>query len=143
MRHTSAPISLAAVGAFGILGVMNFEAQHIVTIVGGILALVGTWLTARATLRARQAEVRQAEEKARTEAKQAEEVQRHLERQAFVDQLQEERDASSKKVELFSEKIDTMWRDKAASREHVAALRRQIWDGGNPPPVDPPAGYIE
>lgn len=143
MRHTCAPISLAAVGAFGILGVMNFQPEHIVTIIGGLLLLLGTWLTARATAKSRAAEVRHAEDKARMEARQAEDAQRHLERQAFLEQLQEERDASNRKVEVFSDRIDMMWRDKAASREHVAALRRQIWEGGAPPPVSPPEGYIE
>lgn len=143
MRHTCAPISLAAVGAFGILGGMTFEPGHIVTIAGAILALIGTWLTARATAKARAAEVRHAEDKARMEARQAEDAQRHLERQAFTEQLQEERNAANDKLQKALDKLDAMWRDKSASREHVAALRRQVWEGGAPPPVSPPAGYIE
>lgn len=143
MRHTCAPICLATVGAFGILGSMTFEPQHIVTIIGGVLLLIGTWLTARATQKSRAAEVRHAADKATSEARRAEDAQRHLERQAFIEQLQEERDVSSAKVEVFSDKIDAMWRDKSASREYVAALRRQIWNGDKPPPIDPPAAYIE
>lgn len=143
MRHTCAPISLAAVGAFGIVGGMDFGPDHIVTLLGGTLLLIGTWLTARATAKSRAAEVRHAADVARAEARQAEDAQRHLERQAFIEQLQEERNASNAKVQEFSDKVDMMWRDKSASREYVAALRRQIWNGDEPPPIDPPAAYIE
>lgn len=93
-----------------------------------------------------------------------ERTSRDLERQAFIDQVQEERDAAhallhqereeyatqlaAERRELrdertaYTSRLDTMWVDKAASREHVAALRDHIWQRKDPPPPDPPTGYI-
>lgn len=66
--------------------------------------------------------------------------------QQLIDQLQEERnryfDQLDKERSMYSEKLDKMWADKSASREHVAALREHIWQRKDPPPPDPPAGYI-
>ena len=89
---------------------------------------------------------------------------RDLERQAFIDQVQEERDAAhqllhqereeyaaqlaAERKELreertaYTSRLDTMWADKAASREHVAELRDHIWQRKDPPPPEPPPGYI-
>jgi uncharacterized protein YlxW (UPF0749 family) len=89
---------------------------------------------------------------------------RDAERQAFIDQVQEERDAANQLLhqereeyasqlaaerklireerEAYTSRLDTMWTDKAASREHVAELRDHIWQRKPPPPPEPPPGYI-
>lgn len=122
---------------------MTFDPGHIVTIIGAVLVLAGTWITARATARSKTAEVQHAREKSLAEERAAEAEQRRLERQEFVDQLREERNAANERTDKVNVLLDKMWTDKAASREHVAALRAQIWAGGTPPPVDPPEGYLE
>lgn len=64
------------------------------------------------------------------------------ERKSFVAELAKEREAfAAERTELLG-RLDKMWADKAASREHVAALRDHIWQRKDPPPPDPPAGYI-
>ena len=64
-------------------------------------------------------------------------------KQTLIDQLQEERTVLKEEGQAYRAKIDAFWKDKAMSRQHVAALRTQIWTRGEPPPVDPPEGYIE
>lgn len=115
----------------------------IASVAVGVPALAGTWFTARYSYRSKVAEVAQAreEERAVAEARQAE--QRNAERLTFVQQLQAERDAAHERAEKKDAQIDDMWRDKAASREYVAQLRAQVWSRDDPPPVSPPAGYIE
>lgn len=64
------------------------------------------------------------------------------ERKSFVEELKKEREAfAAERAELL-DRLDKMWADKAASREHVNALRDHIWQRKDPPPPDPPAGYI-
>lgn len=71
-------------------------------------------------------------------------TQRQLreERQEFAKQLVEERAAAQEERLAYTARLDQMWADKAASREHVAALRDHIWSRQAPPPPDPPPGYI-
>lgn len=128
-------------GAFGILEAVTLD--QIVTIIVAIIAASGAWVTARMTGRARQSELRHQVDKQRAADREAEAEQRRIERQTFVQQLREERDHAAARSDKLNLALDRMWADKAASREHVAALRRQIWEGGTPPPVMPPAGYIE
>lgn len=64
------------------------------------------------------------------------------ERKSFVDQLIAERAQQNADRVAYTERLDKMWADKAASREHVAALRDHIWQRKDPPPPEPPAGYI-
>lgn len=115
-----------------------------------IVAASATWGVAAMTqkskareIAAQAAQAKAAEAKERREARLAEDAQRAAERREFVDQLQEERQAALDRAASKDKIIDAMWRDKAASREHVAALRRQVWSGDEPPPVTPPPGYIE
>lgn len=67
--------------------------------------------------------------------------------QAFIDQLQEERDqyADLLREERRADQVrmDRMWADKAASREYIAQLRAHIHRGDPPPPPGAPDGYIE
>lgn len=67
--------------------------------------------------------------------------------QTLVDQLQEERvqyvGLLREEREMNERRLDRMWDDKAASRQHVAELRAHIFKGSPPPPPAPPAGYIE
>ncbi|MCC2030630.1 hypothetical protein [Microbacterium allomyrinae] len=67
-------------------------------------------------------------------------------RQAWFNQIQEERDAADRRaevsVEAFNAQADRFWADKAASRNHVGALTDHIWQRKPPPPPEPPAGYI-
>ena len=64
-------------------------------------------------------------------------------KQLLIDQLQEERALLKGEGVAYRAQIDKHWQDKALSREHVAALRHQVWSGGNPPPVAAPPGYVE
>lgn len=65
------------------------------------------------------------------------------ERKTYVDQLGKERAEQAAERVAYTRRLDAMWTDKAASREHVAALRDHIWQRKDPPPPDPPAGYIQ
>lgn len=65
------------------------------------------------------------------------------ERSVYVAQLSAERAELAAERQVWAERFDRMWADKAASRQHVAALRAHIWSRGEPPPPDPPAGYQE
>lgn len=63
----------------------------------------------------------------------------------MIDQLQEERDIRAKQIADLEAKIDAFYAfyaDKHASRLYVAALLDHIWQRQQPPPPDPPAGYI-
>lgn len=64
-------------------------------------------------------------------------------KQTLIDQLQEERNVLKGEGEAYRSQVNAFWKDKAMSRQHVAALRHQVWTRGNPPPVEPPDGYIE
>lgn len=119
------------------------EPEHLVTVVVAILVLIGTWFTARATTKSKAVEMKQASAKALAEERAAEAEQRRLERQEFVQQLREERDAANERTDKLNIALDRMWTDKSVSRDYVAALRAQIWAGGTPPPVTAPEGYIE
>jgi len=72
---------------------------------------------------------------------------RREDKQALIDQLQEERDqyAALLREERAAgdARLSRMWTDKAASRQHIAELRAHIYSGSPPPPPDPPRGYIE
>lgn len=67
-------------------------------------------------------------------------------RQLLIDQLQEERNATESRAAqdraAFTAQVDRLWTDKAASREHVNALRDHIWQRKPPPPPEPGEGYI-
>lgn len=67
--------------------------------------------------------------------------------QTLIDQLQEERKAYAEMLReeraVADARLDRMWADKAASRQHVADLRAHINRGDPPPPPTPPEGYIE
>ncbi len=67
--------------------------------------------------------------------------------QTLIDQIQEERDAYAQQLReeraAGDARLDKMWADKAASRQHVAQLRAHIYRGDPPPPPEPPVGYIE
>ena len=122
---------------------MTFDPGLVGTVIGAVLLLVGTWITARATSRSKAADIQAAKEQALIEERAAEAEQRRLERQEFVQQLREERDAANERTDRLNQALDKMWTDKSVSRDYVAALRAQIWAGGTPPPVTAPEGYIE
>lgn len=98
--------------------------EWVVAVAVALISASGGWLSA--TFAARQAQAQAT--------------------QALIDQIQEERTVAVKQADaerqMYSEKLDKMWADKAASREHVAALREHIWQRNDPPPPPPPAGYI-
>lgn len=92
--------------------------------VGGIL---GTWAVARKSAR---------------EDTQALIDQLQEERAAFVSQLEREREETRTKHAAYEDRIDAFWGDKLASRRYVGALVDHIYQRREPPPPDPPAGYI-
>ena len=61
---------------------------------------------------------------------------------AMIDQLQEERAVRESQVAVLQARIDSFYTDKHASRIFVAALIDHIWQRKQPPPPEPPAGYI-
>lgn len=67
--------------------------------------------------------------------------------QAFIDQVQEERNTYAQQLReeraANSDRLDALWADKAMSREYVAQLRAHIHQGSPPPPPPAPDGYIE
>lgn len=71
---------------------------------------------------------------ARTEAR--------TEAHAMIDQLQEERTVREGQVSALQSRIDGFYTDKHASRIFVASLIDHIWQRKQPPPPEPPAGYI-
>lgn len=125
------------------------DTSLIIAIVGAVGGIVAGFIAGVAAMRKTAADER---------------TSRDLERQAFIDQVQEERDAAHALLhqerqeysaqlaaerkelrderEAYTSRLDTMWVDKAASREHVAALRDHIWQRKDPPPPEPPPGYI-
>lgn len=60
----------------------------------------------------------------------------------MIDQLQEERTVREGQVAALQTRIDAFYTDKHASRQYVAALLDHIWQRQQPPPPDPPSGYI-
>lgn len=71
---------------------------------------------------------------ARTEAR--------TEAHAMIDQLQEEKLERQTEVIRLETRINEFYADKHASRIYVASLLDHIWQRKQPPPPDPPAGYI-
>lgn len=63
-------------------------------------------------------------------------------RHDLIDQLQEERDKRSEEIEKLNIRITAFYTDKHASRQYVAALLDAIWQRKEPPPPEPPTGYI-
>lgn len=102
------------------------------TIVIGLIAVSGGYATALVTSR-----------KAHSDDRQTLIDQLQEERKTYVDQLGAERAEQKAEREAYTKRLDAMWTDKAASREHVAALRDHIWQRKDPPPPEPPAGYIQ
>lgn len=60
----------------------------------------------------------------------------------MIDQLQEERTSRETQIAALELRIDAFYTDKHASRIYVASLIDHIWQRQQPPPPDPPAGYI-
>lgn len=97
------------------------------TLVGAVGGILATWAVARKTAR---------------EDTQALIDQLQEERTAFVEQLEKERAGMREDRVSYESKIDALWTDKAASRQYVGALTDHIWQRKDPPPPEPPAGYI-
>lgn len=96
-------------------------------LIGAIGGILGTWFLAR---------------KAAREDTHRLVDQLQEERSEFVQQLDKERLIARENRVAYEEKIDAFWRDKYASRRHVAALEDHIWQRREPPPPHPPEGYI-
>lgn len=64
------------------------------------------------------------------------------ERQMFVNQLSAERAQMAADRKSYEERVDRFWADKAASRNYVGSLLDHIWLRKEPPPPEPPPGYI-
>lgn len=112
----------------------------LVALVGG--GGLGALATALVTARKNKREDRDALIDQLQEERESSNAQLQEERRSFVAELAKEREAFAvERTELLG-RLDKMWDDKAASREHVAALRDHIWQRKDPPPPDPPAGYI-
>lgn len=60
----------------------------------------------------------------------------------MIDQLQEERTSRETQIAALELRIDAFYTDKHASRIYVASLIDHIWQRQQPPPPDPPTGYI-
>lgn len=69
--------------------------------------------------------------------------ERRREREEFREELETERAQITAERETAALAADRYWNDKAHSRAYVAMLRAQIINRQDPPPVEPPAGYME
>lgn len=143
MGNRTPPQVTTTAAAFAIIEGMVDPSTIIASIAVGVPTLAGTWFTARYSLKSKQTEVEQAQEAEREAARVREAQLRHDERQTFVEQLQAERQQQRDIITNKDQQIDKFWRDKSASRDYIHQLKRQIWEGADPPPVSPPAGYIE
>lgn len=102
------------------------------TVVIGLIAVSGGYATAWVSSR-----------KSHNDDRQTLIDQLQEERKTYVDQLGKERAEQKADREAYTKRLDAMWTDKAASREHVNALRDHIWQRRDPPPPEPPVGYIQ
>lgn len=109
----------------------------------GVLATASaTWGAAYFTLRAKAQEDKQALIDQLQEERNEERNERRREREEFAAQLAAERAEIAAERAVNSERIDRFWADKAASRTYVAQLEHHIWAQKEPPPPTPPDGYI-
>lgn len=114
-----------------------------------LVASVGTILTMKVRARRDRAEDRTAqarilaeERAANTATTQAIIDQLQEERKSKDDQLNKERAASLAEREKYERRIDQFWGEKAVSRLYVNALQDHIWQRKDPPPPNPPEGYV-
>lgn len=63
-------------------------------------------------------------------------------RHDLIDQLQEERDKRQDEIEKLNQRVTAFYTDKHASRQYVSSLLDFIWQRKEPPPPEPPHGYI-
>ena len=112
------------------------------SIIVAVIAATGGWATAIWQSRSKAKDDRQALIDQLQEERNHSDEQRRLEREAFSSQLAAERESFAAQLTSERAEIQRMYMDKAASRDFVAALKDHIWQRKDPPPPEPPAGYI-
>ncbi|WP_350347273.1 hypothetical protein ABIQ69_11590 [Agromyces sp. G08B096] len=116
--------------------------EWLITVVVAVIAAAGGWGSAFLQSRAKSRDDRQALIDQLQEERNYADEQRRLEREAFSIELAKEREQIAAERVEYTTRLDRMWADKAASRAHVAQLNDHIWQRKPPPPPEPPAGYI-
>lgn len=114
----------------------------IATIASSLITGIVGFFTALVVFRKNNRDDRQALIDQLQEERDATQQQLREEREEFARQLAAEREVAREERREYTKRLDQMWADKAASREHVNALRDHIWSRLEPPPPDPPQGYI-
>lgn len=113
-----------------------------VTIAVALIGATGGWATAFIQGRSKAKDERQVLIDQIQEERDYQTEQRRLEREQFAAELKAEREQLAAERKENGERIDRFWADKAASREYVSRLQHHIWNKLDPPPPEPPAGYI-
>ena len=113
-----------------------------VTIAVALIGATGGWATAFIQGRSKAKDERQVLIDQIQEERNYQTEQRRLEREQFAAELAAEREQLAAERRENGERIDKFWADKAASREYVNRLQHHIWNRLDPPPPEPPAGYI-
>lgn len=114
----------------------------VATLLVGLASAGAGALTAWLAFRSKAKDDRQALIDQLQEERAAEREERRLERSEFARQLAAERAEIAAERASHADRLDRMWVDKSASRNYIGALERHIWDGSPPPPPRPPDGYI-
>jgi uncharacterized protein HemX len=114
----------------------------LLTIAVAVIGATGGWATAFIQGRAKAKDERQVLIDQIQEERNYQTEQRRLEREQFAAELKAEREQLAAERRENGERIDRFWADKAASREYVNRLQHHIWNRLDPPPPEPPAGYI-
>lgn len=116
--------------------------EWLITIAVAIIAATGGWATAFVAVRRGARDDRNALIDQLQEERDHSDEQRKLERQAFAEELTAERAQIAAERKQSRELVDQFMSDKAASREYVNRLKDHIWQRHDPPPPEPPVGYI-
>lgn len=118
------------------------DPNWIITIIVALITAVGGFVSGIAAFRKTNRDDRQALIDQLQEERAATQLQLKQEREEYTAQLSAERQVIREEREAYTSRLDQMWADKAASREHVAELRDHIWQRKPPPPPGPPPRYI-
>ena len=114
----------------------------LITIAVAIIAATGGWATAFVAVRRGARDDRNALIDQLQEERDHSDEQRRLERAAFAEELTAERAQITAERREHRDIVDRFMSDKAASREYVNRLKDAIWQRHDPPPPEPPVGYI-
>jgi len=114
----------------------------VIPVAVAIIAASGAWATTFVSMRRGASDARNTLIDQLQEERNHSDEQRKLEREAFATELTAEREQIAAERRENREMVDRFMSDKAASREYVNRLKDHIWQRHDPPPPEPPVGYI-